>query len=374
MMQKEIVFCIFKYFPYGGLQRDFLRIAKKCRSAGASIRVYATSWKGDKPDGFDVRIVRPGGLSNHGRTKRFARQVRELLEKEPADLIVGFNKMPGLDVYFAGDVCYAEEILSRSRLYRLLPRARTYLEMERNIFEAKSKTHILLISQNQVKDLQRHYGLELNRFTLLPPGLDENFQIPENREQERERISAEFRLRRDDFLLLHVGSAFKRKGVDRAIKAMAALPEAVRNRCSFLIAGEGKPARYKNMAKRFGLGESVRFIGVRQDIASLMAAADIMLHPARAESAGMILVEALASSLPVICTAACGYSSYIGKFLGGVVLGEPFDQKEFDEALAKMLNREHLENYRKSIKEFCSRNNLGGLPERAAQCILERVR
>lgn len=373
-MHKEIVFCLFKYFPYGGLQRDFLRIAKKCQDAGASIRVYTMSWQGAKPKGFDVRIIPARGFSNHCRAKLFAEQVAKLLSQEPAGLVVGFNKMPGLDVYFAADVCFAEEILSKSSLYRLTGRCRTYLEMERKVFEQNSSTHILMLCHRQIEDFRKHYSLAENRFILLPPGLDENFRIPEKPENARKQVCSEFALDSDDFILLHVGSAFKRKGVDRAIRALASLPVPLKNRCVFLIAGEGKAGLYQRLAKKLGVGENVRFIGVRQDISSLMASADIMLHPARVETAGMILVESLASSLPVICTEACGYSTYVAKSAGGVVLGELYNQEEFDTALEKMLNRDSLANYRKSIREFCSQSNLGGLPEKAAQCILERVK
>lgn len=369
-MQKQIVFCLFKYFPHGGLQRDFLRIAKKCQESGALIRVCTMRWEGPVPDGFDVRIIPARGLSNHYRAKMFAVQVQKLLIEEPADLVVGFNKMPGLNIYFASDVCLAQKIISKNRLYRFTPRCRTYLEMERTVFEQKSATHILLLSPLQLEDFQRHYSLQADRFTLMPLGLDENFRITENSAQTRNRICTEFGVKNDDFLLLQVGSAFKTKGVDRAILSLEAVPDSVRKRCTFLIAGKGKAARYQSLANKVGVGKNVRFAGVRQDVPALMTAADILIHPARVESAGMILLESLASSLPVICTAACGYAPYIAQSSGGIVLDEPFNQQDLNTALEKMLNRNVLKQYQESIRAFCRQNNLGGLADKAAQCIM----
>ena len=115
-MQKTIAFCLFKYFPHGGLQRDFLRIAKKCQEAGAAIRVYTMSWDGPVPHGFDVQILPVQGGSNHGKAKKFASQVQKKMKNEPVDLVVGFNKMPGLDIYFASDVCYAQRNNSKNRV------------------------------------------------------------------------------------------------------------------------------------------------------------------------------------------------------------------------------------------------------------------
>ena len=43
----RLAFCLFRYFPYGGLQRDFVRIAQACRARGHSIDVYTLRWEGE---------------------------------------------------------------------------------------------------------------------------------------------------------------------------------------------------------------------------------------------------------------------------------------------------------------------------------------
>ncbi len=54
----QLAFILYKYFPFGGLQRDFMRIALECQQRGHRIRVYTLIWEGDIPEGFDVRIGR----------------------------------------------------------------------------------------------------------------------------------------------------------------------------------------------------------------------------------------------------------------------------------------------------------------------------
>ena len=46
----RIAFCIYKYFPFGGLQRDFFRVASEVSSRGHYVRVYVREWTGEKPD------------------------------------------------------------------------------------------------------------------------------------------------------------------------------------------------------------------------------------------------------------------------------------------------------------------------------------
>ena len=48
----NLAFCLFKYFPFGGLQVDFMQISKICLDRGHKVDVYTISWNGEKPEGF----------------------------------------------------------------------------------------------------------------------------------------------------------------------------------------------------------------------------------------------------------------------------------------------------------------------------------
>ena len=53
----QLAFVLYKYFPFGGLQRDFMRIALECQQRGHQIRVYTLIWEGDIPPGFEVLVA-----------------------------------------------------------------------------------------------------------------------------------------------------------------------------------------------------------------------------------------------------------------------------------------------------------------------------
>lgn len=55
---KVLAFCLFKYFPHGGLQRDMVLIAQACRARGYAIEVYTTCWEGPVPQGFGIDTMR----------------------------------------------------------------------------------------------------------------------------------------------------------------------------------------------------------------------------------------------------------------------------------------------------------------------------
>ena len=115
-----VAFCLYKYFPFGGLQRDFMRIASTVAARGHHVRVYTQSWEGDCPEAFELIRVPVKSHTNHGRNAEYYAWVQNHLKAHPADRVVGFNKMPGLDVYFAADVCYAEKVAQeKGFFYRL---------------------------------------------------------------------------------------------------------------------------------------------------------------------------------------------------------------------------------------------------------------
>ena len=63
-----------------------------------------------------------------------------------------------------------------------------------------------------------------------------------------------------------VGSGFRTKGVDRAIRAFAALDPAIRGERALVVVGEGKADAYRRLARRLGVGREVIFAGARPDV------------------------------------------------------------------------------------------------------------
>ena len=88
----KIAFCLFKYFPFGGLQRDFIRIARTCKQRGHEVHVYTMSWEGELEPGIRIHILPAKGWQNHTRNHFFAETVKKQLDKERHHVIVGFNK------------------------------------------------------------------------------------------------------------------------------------------------------------------------------------------------------------------------------------------------------------------------------------------
>ena len=336
-----IALCLFKYFPYGGLQRDFLAIGKELYKRGHQIRVYTRSWQGDKPSEFDIIEVPVRALTNHSANVKYYEWVKTHLISHPVDKVVGFNRMPGLDFYYDADVCYAEKIEQEQRgfFYRISGRCKHYLEYEKAVFEKGTKTKILLLSRVQQTYFQKHYQTESERFFLLPPGISPSRKYQNAPAGAREKICKELDIPTSSFLLLQIGSDFSRKGVDRSIEALATLAKSIRNKTHLIVIGQDNPNKFIKLSQKLKVATNIHFLLGRDDVPYFIAGCDILLHPARSENTGTVILEALVGGLPEIATAECGYAFYIAKAQTGIILTTPFKQEKFNEQLKQALDK-----------------------------------
>jgi len=368
----QLAFILYKYFPFGGLQRDFMRIAQECQRRGHSIRVYAMIWEGEIPAGFDVLIAPVKAIFNHTRNERFTAWVEADLAKRPVDRVVGFNKMPGLDVYYAADPCFEDKAQTlRNPIYRRWGRYKHFAEYERAVFAPQSKTEILMISEVQQPLFVKHYRTLAERFHLLPPGIAQDRRAPSNAADIRQAFRDEFQLSRDELLVVQIGSGFKTKGLDRSLKALAALPRDLRARTRLFVIGQDDPKPFQLQAKTLGVSGQVKFLKGRNDIPRFLLGADLLIHPAYNENTGTVLLEALVAGLPVLVTEVCGYAHYIAEADCGRIVPSPFEQGQLDRLLAEMLaDGNQRSGWAQNALAFADRADLYSMPERAADVIL----
>ncbi len=355
----KLAFTIFRYFPFGGLQLDFARFLKEGIRRGHSITVLYDRWEGDFISGAEYEHLECRALSNWGRALEFEKQAGIYCGKHSFDKVVGFNRMGGLDFYFAADNPFAEHARRKGVLIRLLPRYRVFERMEKSIFAAPAQTVVLYLTEAQKASFQHYYGTEENRFRYLPPGVAPQFVLREGdeRTQVRSRIRNEFKIPEDAVMLVQICSAFRTKGVDRVLDALAKLSPGLRSKVYYLIAGNEEPGDYRKQAEHLGLSGQVIFSGPRQDVPDLLTAADLMVHPARNEATGTVLAEAAVCGLPVICSQVCGYSPLV-KDAGGVVLPEPYSAGALADALELSLRLpDALERMRKDAQEYARKTD-----------------
>ena len=327
----RIALGIVKLFPEGGLQRDCIRLARILAARGHDITLFTSEnrWAFDQPP-CRIVLLPVRALTNHGLDLSFAKRFAAATA-EGFDRIVGFNKLTGLDFYYCGDPTILER--GRSQIERLLPRHRVQKMLEGRSFGPLQRTKILALTKSSAESYRRNWRTQEQRITVLQPSIDPKRQRPELRSAQRAALRAKLGLAETQMTWLWVGAQGHIKGLDRALTALASAPNT-----TLLVAGVAPNSPEATQAGRVLARKrgSARFLGFREDIPELMAAADVLVHPSRLDVTGQVILEAIVNGLPSVVTGVCGFADHVTKAGAGIVLAEPFTQEDLDAALARL--------------------------------------
>ncbi len=362
----KIAVGIVDLFSGGGLQRDCLEICAILRRRGHVVDLYTARCEPGLVERDAVRELASRALTNHGRDVVFGRAFMAA-SRCGYDVRVGFNKLPGLDVLYCADRSVAARPLATWQW--LLPRHRTMRLLEASCFGPDASTVVLMLSEAAVAEYQAAWGTPSARSRLLPPTISRARIRPElNGTGQREALRGAFGLADNNITWLFVGAQPHTKGLDRVLDALATRPNE-----RLLVAGVGaeqaKAAAPLRLAQRRGVGSRVVWLGHREDIPELMVAADLLVHPARYDMTGQVILEGLAMGLPVVTTAACGFAEHVQRAGAGVVLPEPFDQAALNAALMQAGSESARREWARSALSYAASRDFTRGFEEAANAI-----
>lgn len=355
----KVLAALYQYHPYGGLQKDAYRLFEELAQRGHQVNILTTKWQGEVPcpDLVHLELVSPPRFrSNHGRMAWFAKCFQKRLNDNVAgvfDVSIALNRIPGADFYFAADVCmksYWGKIHS-ALTCRLIPRYRTYLALEQGIFSPCSKTKIACLVPAQIADYRLQYHTQKERFFLLPPGTDTNNKRPDELSSDRIRTEKRtaYHVSPDEIVVVMVGNSIYNKGIDRSIETIGNLPAKWKKKVRLWIIGGLPQKKLEMLLNQNQLTEQAEVLGQINGIRDYFLAADLMLHPARNEATGTVLIESIAVGTPVITTDICGFSNYVSES-GNDVLVSPYSANTCLQTLIHAL--ENLEPRKKKTLEY----------------------
>ena len=186
-------------------------------------------------------------------------------------------------------------------------------------------------NSRQVADsLGRRGLLPSSKITVIPNGVDvAAFQAPPDT---RVRVRAELGVKPAEFVWLAIGRLLPQKDYPTMLRAFQPLSGA-----RLLIAGRGPLLeQLKQLAEQLGLGARVSFLGVREDIAELLAAADALVLSSAWEGMPNVVMESLAAGRPVVATQVGGVSELVTHDVSGWTV-VPRDPGALSQAMERMM-------------------------------------
>lgn len=236
-------------------------------------------------------------------------------------------------------------------------------------WSAKTMTdHFHAITRAVKNSYVHHLGLPDDKITVIPRGRNgARLGAPSSVRRARARLA--LGVASDMELAVVVGRQEHQKGHVHLLRAAAWLARS-RPQLQTLIAGrEGnETVRLRALHQRLGLGDRVRFLGNRDDVPELLAAADLFVFPSLYEGLGGALIEAMALGLPIVCSDLPALREVVEEG-GNADLVEPADPESLAAAIATLLeDRERRSAYAERSRElFETRFQIGACADAHAR-------
>jgi glycosyltransferase involved in cell wall biosynthesis len=192
--------------------------------------------------------------------------------------------------------------------------------------QALCQTQLVIAVSNQVKQDLVKIGIPSQKIQVVLNGVD----LDEFHPGQCDR--ADWHLPENVPLALFVGDIrTPRKNLDTVLRAIAAVPNI-----HLAVVGDTQGSPYPDLATQLQIADRVYFLGYRRDVAQIMRAVDCFVFPSRYEACTLVLVEAMASGLPVI-TARTSGGCEIVRSDAGIVLSDSEDQHQLAQALTQIM-------------------------------------
>lgn len=223
-----------------------------------------------------------------------------------------------------------------------------YMIMERMTSIATRR--FICISEAMVNDTLR-LGISEDRIVLIPNGVDISRFYPRDIIAEEKK---KFGITGDGPVIGTVGRMVTEKGQIYLIRALEQL-KSIFPGLICLFVGEGALlSTLKTAARESGVADVCKFIGVRDDLENVYPVMDLFVLPSLREPFGLVLLEAMASCVPVVATDSGGPSDFIVSGRNGILI-PPADPAAIARAVGRMLadNQEQARMGRAGLDSVC---------------------
>ena len=217
-----------------------------------------------------------------------------------------------------------------------------------------------MLSEKELRHIRRDFH-SCDAVIAVSPGLREHIrpycmnkdiQVVPNMVSDR---FFEGGLRRDPgetFGFISVGGMLHKKGFDILLEAFDAVHKKYPNTRLTVCGGEDREQNYPELVKRYDLGDAFHFTGrvSREECAQYMRENQVFVLPSRAETFGVVYIEAMACGLPIIQTKIGAWTMLTTPETGIAVDTENVSQ--LAEAMISVM--EHYASYDpQTIRNYC---------------------
>ena len=361
--------------PGNGIPGVAWNLERELRALGATVESFTFDMAREgRPFHYPETAIR-GRLARMRRILwfRFAgtKRARRYLAARPDAISICHSEVLAGDIFVHhGSVLRALRASGRPLWKFLHPIHQVNYLHERARFRGRVHRTVVTLTAGGEADLIGLYGRIQPPVVTIPNGVDtDRFKPPT--EEERARLRGEYMLDDEDRVALFVGHDLPGKGIRHAVAALVHAPTVM-----LLVVGGVRSTvdAARSLAEGLGVSERVLFVGPRQDVDRLFALSDMFVFPSGYEAFGLVVLEALASGLPVVATrVGCAPDVVVDGFNGYLVDQDAAEIGERMEALAAADLAAWRHRARASVAERTWRHVAAQYLELAEQVAARRV-
>ena len=335
----------------GGAETYVADLCRRLVAAGCRVDLHAETWRAEAlTSQVNVIPVETFGRTRLERLWSFARESEASLAQCAHDCSVGFINTYAHDVIIPQGGVQAASLLANARrrkrpgarlAYVLAKSANPKLWVQRAIerrqYDPERGARVVAVSRMVKRDLETFHHVPPHRIHVVYNAIDPARLAVAHPGASRAAARNRLGFAPADLVALFPGHNHALKGLGPLIEALAERGRLAPScRPIHVIAtGDGRGA-FRRLAARRGVAGFVHFLGFEDDVRGCYQAADFFAQPTYYDPCSLVVLEALASGLPVITTMQNGASELLTDGREGRILTSPDAQGELARALDLM--------------------------------------
>lgn len=300
---------------------------------------------------------------------QYARAVERLLKSLNLDIVHDMGYGWHFDVYHSH---VGSPLVCRERLVELLPRSRRLVKrlaaillpsyhrkraLYQRIFSPRPDAVYLALSHMVARDFRSRHNIADENMAVIPNGVDANKFTPTADSHSRDQIRRSLRIGDDDIVLALVANHHRLKGLPTLVESTAQL--VGQGHGIHVVVVGGSPSREQlRQIDRLGLASRVHFVGSVTNPIPYYQSADIYVHPTRYDACSLVVLEALASGLPVITTTCNGAGEMVKDGVCGYIVKGPADATDVADRVRRLLDPSTRRSMSIAARAAAERNTL----------------
>lgn len=250
---------------------------------------------------LELRI--PDGVRGH---RDAIRSLRRIVGSGPHDLVHAHGLRAGIDASLAArGLCPVVVTVHNLVRPEIAGAARAKIDRLAEPLVVRLADHVLTVSQEIADRLKRVAPRGVSKIEVLYLGIGDAPQVKQSRSEVRRSLG----LADDTCVVVAVARLAPQKALHVMLQALS----STRTGPVLLVLGEGPLEReLRDRARGLGLDERVRFLGFRDDVADIVAAADLFCLSSIWEGVPLAVQEAILLGVPVVSTDVGGMGEIVG--------------------------------------------------------------